>query len=143
MFARGNNSQAIFLDDVDRYRYLSILSEVCKKAEWNRLAYCLMGNHLHLLIETPLPNLSEGMHKLQGNYARRFNYRHGRSGHLFQERFGCKLIQSDRQLVATTGYIEMNPVEAGLCRTPEQWPWTDCRNAHDRCALIYGQREVA
>jgi putative transposase len=132
VFARGNDRRPIFLDDTDRYVYLAILSEVCARCEWARLAYCLMGNHLHLLLETPLPNLSDGMHRLQCKYAKRFNRRHGRSGHLFQERFGSNRVSSDKQFVTVTRYIANNPVEAGLCETPEEWLWRDWSAARQR-----------
>jgi len=138
VFARGNDRRPVFLDDADRYAYLAMLSGVCAQFQWLRLAHCLMNNHVHLLIETPLPNLSEGMHKLQSRYAQRFNLRHDRSGHLFQGRFGAKRVISDEQLVTVTGYIAMNPVEAGLCQRPELWRWTNCSGAQSRCEEISG-----
>jgi len=88
-----------------------------------------MNNHVHLLLETPQGNLSQGMQRLQNRYAKRFNYRHELSGHLFGERFGAVRVKSDEQLITVTSYIERNPVEAGLCNAPELWPWTDCEMA--------------
>ena len=90
---------------------------------WRLLAYCLMPNHVHLLIETPLANLGVGMQWLHGLYAREFNDRHGRSGHVFQGRYGAVRAERDEQLWGAAAYIAMNPVEAGLCKDPEEWPW--------------------
>jgi len=83
-----------------------------------------MPNHVHLLLETPLPNLGVGMQRLQSQYAQIFNERHGRTGHLFQGRYGSVRITSDEQLWGVVTYIAMNPVRAGLCRRPEHWRWS-------------------
>ena len=129
VFARGNNRQRIFTDDLDRKMYLEILGDVCIRFSWERLGFCLMHNHVHFLLETPDGNLSEGMQRLQNRYAKRFNHRHERSGHVFGSRFGAVRVKSDEQLIAVTAYVLRNPVEAGLCKVPEQWPWTDCEMA--------------
>jgi hypothetical protein len=83
-----------------------------------------MPNHVHLLAETPRPNLGPGMQRLHGDYARRFNERHGRSGHVFQGRYGAVRMRSDAQLWMTARYIARNPVAAGLCDTPDDWEWS-------------------
>jgi putative transposase len=124
VFARGNDRQAIFVDDVDRQMYLALLAEVAALLRWRCLTYCLMNNHVHLLMETPLPNLGTGMHRLQGGYARNFNRRHRRSGHVFQERYGCVRVEDDAQLWMTVGYIARNPVAAGLCASADDWTWS-------------------
>ena len=121
--ARGNGKQAIFLDDRDRRTYLALLSQVIRVMRWRCLGFCLMDNHIHLLIETPEGNLAAGMQRLHGDYARYFNSRHKRVGHLFQGRYGAVRIGSDGQLLAVARYIALNPVEAGLCREAEDWPW--------------------
>jgi putative transposase len=124
VYARGNNRQRIFLDDADRKLYLRILAGTVGRYSWHCLAYCLMRNHVHLLIETVRPDLGKGMQRLQGTYAQRFNLRHGRSGHLFEHRYGAVPVESDAQLWAVAGYIAMNPVAAGLCNRPEEWTWS-------------------
>lgn len=124
VYARGNDQRVIFRDDVDRRAYLRTLRCAAEDRGWRLLAYCLMDNHVHLLIVTPRPNLGDGMRWLHGTYAGRFNRRHDRSGHLFQGRYGAKRIKTDPQLWATVAYIAMNPVEADLCRLPEDWPWS-------------------
>ncbi|HEY8002561.1 MAG TPA: transposase [Solirubrobacterales bacterium] len=129
VYARGNAQSLIFADDADRRIYLRLLGKVVVRQRWRCLAYCLMGNHVHLLLETPCANLSPGMQRLQGRYAQTFNSRHGRSGHVFQGRYGAVRITSDGQLCAAAAYIARNPVEATLCERPEQWRWSSYRAA--------------
>jgi putative transposase len=124
VYARGNAKQLIYLDDVDRSRYLALLAQAVRRYRWRCLAFCLMDNHVHLLLETPLPNLGSGMQRTHGLYAQSFNRRHGRSGHLFQGRFGSVLVTSHAQLLMTVRYIARNPVEACLCEEAAQWPWS-------------------
>ena len=124
VYARGNAKQAIYLDDTDRRIYLSTLARVVARHEWRVLAYCLMPNHVHLLVETPRPNLGVGMQLLHGRYAQTFNARHSQPGHLFQGRFGSALVKEDGQLWMTAAYIAANPVKARLCTRPEDWRWS-------------------
>jgi REP element-mobilizing transposase RayT len=124
IYARGAARQDIFLDDSDRQRYLLLLARACRWTAWRCLTYCLMSNHMHLVIETPRPNLSHGMERFHGDYARMFNRRHGRSGHVFQGPFNAVSIKSDAQLWTTMRYIVNNPVEASLCTAPESYPWS-------------------
>jgi putative transposase len=124
VFARGNDRQDIYRDDVDRVRYLALLGQVVERQSWFCLAYCLMDNHVHLLVETPKPNLGAGVQRLHGLYATAFNRRHRRSGHLFQGRFGAVRVKTDSQLLETTRYIALNPVAAGLCGEPAGWRWS-------------------
>jgi putative transposase len=123
VYARGNNKQVIYRDDNDRQIYLALLRMTTAWAKWRCLAYCLMDNHLHLLVETPKPNLGAGMQRLHGSYGRRFNDRHGLSGHVFQGRFGSKRILGEEHFATTARYVVRNPVEAGFCREPGDWPW--------------------
>lgn len=124
VFARGNDRGRIYRDDSDRRIYLATLGRVVRRQQWRCLVYCLMDNHVHLLIETPQANLGAGMQRLHGLYAQIHNARHQRSGHVFQGRYGSVRILSDQQLWAVVAYIVRNPVEAGLCERPDQWPWS-------------------
>jgi REP element-mobilizing transposase RayT len=124
VFARGNGKQAIYVDDTDRCTYLRMLGAAIEKHNWHCLAYCLMENHLHLLIETPDANLGIGMQWLHGLYAQTFNERHGRSGHLFQGRYGSVRVTTDAQLWALVRYLAVNPVKAALCERPGDWRWS-------------------
>src|SRR4051812_42112904 len=124
VFARGVERRLIFLDDEDRDLYLRLLRGVVEFFRWHCLAYCLMPNHMHLLIETTAPNLGRGMHALHGIYAQTFNERWTRVGHLFQSRFGSRAVQDDLALMRVLPYIVVNPVAAGLCLDPADWVWS-------------------
>ena len=82
-----------------------------------------MTTHYHLLLETTQGGLSQGMHFLNGAYARHFNARHNRRGHVFEGRFNAFLVEGDRYLERASRYILENPVRAGICDTAEEWPW--------------------
>lgn len=108
---RGNRRQAIFRSDGDRKCFLAALGEVCERTGWKIHAYVLMGNHYHLLVETPEPNLTAGMQWLQGTYTKRFNAEHREWGHLFQGRFKAVPVDSDGgYFLAVATYIHLNPV---------------------------------
>jgi putative transposase len=83
-----------------------------------------MTNHFHLLVETTDPNLSTGMQRLKSEYATYFNDRFAQVGHLFQQRFGSRLIETEEYYVEALRYIAFNPVRAGLCEHPAEWPWS-------------------
>ena len=125
--ARGNAKQAIFRDDADREILLRILGAAVKRFGWEVHAYCLMGNHYHLLVQTPVPNLSRGMKQVNGMYTQRFNRRHERVGHLFQGRFGAILVERETYLLELVRYVSLNPVRAGMVTAPEQWRWSSHR----------------
>ncbi len=132
VYARGNNRQRIFEDDFDRVAYLGLLADAVGRMNWRCLSYCLMPNHVHLLVETPAANLAGGMCRLQGQYARRFNRRHRRSGHLFQGRYGSTRIHDDPHLWMVVAYIARNPVTSRLCGQPHEWSWSSHAAIVDR-----------
>ena len=123
VYARGNEKQPIVRSDEDRRRYLALLGEVVEEQGWKLLTYCLMPNHVHLVVETPEPNLGVGMRRLQGDYAQWFNLRHRRVGHLWQGRFVNKLVKDDGQLHTLVPYVAANPVGTGLCEDPGTYAW--------------------
>lgn len=125
--SRGNGRSAIYFDDDDRDHFLNILHLVNKRYGWLCHAYCLMGNHYHLMIETPGGNLSKGMRHLNGVYTQWYNRRHGLVGHLFQGRFKAILVEKDSYLLQLCRYIVQNPVAAHLVSTVEEWPWSSYR----------------
>jgi putative transposase len=124
VYARGNDRRRIFFGTTDRLRYLALLAHAVARSRWRCLAYCLMDNHVHLVLETPQPNLGVGLQRLHSPYAKRFNKRHGTVGHVFQGRYGSRRIKDDVHLITTLRYIAQNPVEAGLCVAEEDWPWS-------------------
>jgi putative transposase len=125
--SRGNERSTIFRDDSDRRRFLEFLGRVVTRERWALHAHCLMGNHYHLLLETPLGNLSRGMQRLNGRYTQYFNVRHRRAGHLLQGRFKAILVERDAHLVELTRYVVLNPVRARIVPAAERWPWSNYR----------------
>ena len=122
--ARGNERGDVFRDDVDRREFLSVLGRTATIYGWRLHAYVLMGNHYHLLVETPEPTLSRGMRDLNGVTTQRFNRRHGRTGHLFEGRFKAILVEREAHLLEVVRYVVLNPVRAGLARSAAAWPWS-------------------
>ncbi len=122
--SRGNVRATIFLDDLDRSEFLSILADIVERSNWICHAYCLMGNHYHLLVETPEGNLSAGMRQLNGIYTQKLNRRHGRVGHVFQGRFKSILVEKDSYLLELCRYIVLNPVRAGIVEHPQDYAWS-------------------
>jgi putative transposase len=125
--SRGDGREAIYRSDVDREDHLALLGETCERFNWQCLAYCQMGNHYHLLIQTPDANLAAGMRHLNGVYTQRFNRRHGRCGHVFQGRYNAILVESDSYLLEVSRYVVLNPVRAGLIARAEEWRWSSYR----------------
>jgi REP element-mobilizing transposase RayT len=125
--ARGNAREPIFREGADYERFIAVLDQVISRYGWICHAYCLMGNHYHLLIETPRANLAAGMRHLNGVYSQAFNRAHGRVGHVFQGRYRSVLVEKERHLLTVSRYIALNPVRAGLCRNPSAWPWSSYR----------------
>lgn len=127
VMSRGNERAEIFLDDFDYAEFLRRLSKVVEGFEWLCHGFCLMPNHYHLLVETPEPNLSGGMMVLNGSYARYFNWRYSRVGHVFQGPYRDRLIKREPHLIELCRYIALNPVRAKLVDDPADWPWTSYR----------------
>ena len=125
--ARGNAREAIYRDDEDRERFLSLLWRAIDRFHWDCHAYCLMDNHYHLLIETHAPTLSKGMQYLNGTYTQYVNRRHEHVGHVFQGRFKAILVQKDTHCLELARYIVLNPVRARMVRTADEWPWSSYR----------------
>jgi len=122
--SRGNAQGNIFLDDADRDMFLDALAGAINRFGWVCHAFCLMGNHYHLVIETPMPNMSAGMRQLNGVYTQRLNRRHRRVGHVFQGRYKAILVERDAYLLELCRYVVLNPVRAGMVSDVSQWAWS-------------------
>lgn len=122
---RGVRKQQVFFDPADYLLYLALLNSVCTRVGVAIWAYCLMPNHAHAIA---VPQRRDGLAKAFGRthqlYAVQINAQHGWQGHLWQERFGSTPIDTDEYLLTCARYVERNPVEAGICRRPEDWPWS-------------------
>src|SRR5437773_9052147 len=118
---RGDRREPIFKEDQDRELFLATLGEVCAKTDWQVHAYCLMGNHFHLVVETPAGNLVAGMKWFLGTYTSRFNRRHKLFGHLFSGRYNSLVVDGSGNgyLRTVCDYVHLNSARAKLL-TPEQ-----------------------
>lgn len=124
VISRGVARTVIFRDSDDYRGFVRLFAAVVDRFLWSDHAYCLMPNHYHLVIQAKRVRLSNGMHRLNGLYAQGFNDRYERAGHLFQNRFGARLIEDERYLAGACAYVLNNPVRAGLVETAEEWPWS-------------------
>lgn len=124
--SRGVARTLIFCDEGDYASFEAELAQVRDAFGWIVHTYCLMPNHYHLIVEATRPDLSKGMHRLNGRYARRFNIRYDRSGHLFQNRFSSYVIEDEEHFERALAYVRDNPVRAGLCERAGEWPWAHC-----------------
>jgi len=122
--SRGNEKKTIFEDDKDRQQFLVYLESAVLRYGAKIHVWCLMGNHYHLLLETPSGNLSQIMRHINGAYTTYYNIKQKRSGHLFQGRYKAILIEADRYAMELSRYIHLNPVRAELVDRPENYPWS-------------------
>jgi putative transposase len=136
---RGNNRQDVFLTDEDRRAYLDGLRKRAEEENLRILGYCLMANHVHLVgVPERDDSLARALGRTHSSYARCFNRKYLRSGHLWQNRFySCPLGAS--HLYRALGYVDLNPVRAGLVGSARQYPWSSARahcGANDPAGLI-------
>jgi len=125
--SRGNTGQNIYTHDRDRQKFLTLLAREIEQQRWLCHSYCLMGSHYHLLLETPEPNLSRGMKRLNANYSQWFNYHYHRHGHLLQGRYKAILVEKESYLLELTRYVVLNPVRARMVEEAKRWPWSSYR----------------
>lgn len=121
---RGRGGEPVFLENEDYEAFIDLLKELVAVYNVRVVAYCLMSNHYHLLIQTPDANLSRAMRHLNGVYTQRFNRTHACDGQLFRGRYKSVLVDANTYLLGLVRYIHRNPIEAGLVRTLNRYPWS-------------------
>jgi REP element-mobilizing transposase RayT len=124
---RGALRQTIFFDRRDYERLLRYLATAIERFDWTCHAYCLLPNHFHLLIELSELNLGRGMLLLNGAYARYFNRKYKRDGHVFDRKYHAEPVCTDEHLLESIRSIANNPVKARLCDAPGDWKWSSYR----------------
>lgn len=124
IYFRGNKKEDIFIDDHERLKFLEFLVKAKDRNDNIIYAYCLMNNHVHLLIESGNIHIGKFMQELLTNYVQYFNWRWSRIGHLLQDRYKNILVDKDRYLMTLLKYIHLNPVRAELCASPENYIWS-------------------
>lgn len=130
IIARGNNKQEIFHKSNDYTYYLSLVDRYAVKHGVSLNAYVLMPNHVHLIIQGGTTPLGKFMQGVQQCYAQTYNKRYNRVGHVFQGRYKALLIEDEVYFIGLIRYIHLNPVRAGLCSTPEEYPWSSHHHYH-------------
>jgi REP element-mobilizing transposase RayT len=122
--ARGDHKRPILEHERDRRSFLRRYGEVIERHDWVPLSYCLMTNHIHLVVETPRCTLGLGARDLFSDFAKGHNQRRGEGGHVFQGRYDSRPVLTDSYFAQLLRYVALNPVAAGLSATPEAWPWS-------------------
>jgi putative transposase len=122
--ARTPSGRLLFYDDDDHQRYLQLLAREVHERDWRVLTFCQLSNHLHVLLETPTPDLGAGFKRVHEQFARHINRRHSQAGHVFGARFYSGIVQTDRHALGCLRYIARNPIEAGICGQARDWPWS-------------------
>ena len=121
---RGINRQQIFEDEEDRQRFIETLAKYCDECAYTIYAYCLMGNHVHILLKDSKEELATVLKRIAGSYAYWYNWKYRRSGHLFQDRFNSEPVEDDAYFLTVLRYIHQNPVKAGVCKKNELYPYS-------------------
>ncbi|MDO4182869.1 MAG: transposase [Coriobacteriia bacterium] len=124
---RGDGKKVIFEDSEDNMCFLDKIQEAFEACNVSLLSWCLMSNHFHLLVHGSMEAVSRAMQWAQGDYAKIFNARHGHVGHVFQRRFKSEPVHSEAYLATVVRYIHANPVQAHLCATCADYPWSSYR----------------
>lgn len=133
VMVRGINRQEIFHDDEDRQRYLQTLKRITEETKSLVLGYCLMSNHVHLLIKED-ENISHVMKRVGASYAYWYNWKYERTGHVFQDRFKSECVEDDTYLMIVIRYIHQNPIKSRIIQKPDEYLWSSCR-------AYYGAKE--
>jgi putative transposase len=129
VLSRGNNKQCIFSDAIDYDKYLELLSGALQRFALECHGFCLLWNHLHLLLTPGEFPIASAMQQLNSHYCQWFNHRHSRVGHVLQGRYRCKLIEEGSHFLNAMRYVALNPVAAQKVATPADWPWSSYRAA--------------
>ena len=126
--SRGDEQKAVFTSQRDREKFLFYVESAVVRYGAVVHTWCLMNNHYHLLLETPVGNLSQIMRHVNGAYTTYFNVKRKRAGHLFQGRYKAILVEADAYALELSRYMHLNPVRAGMVAKPEDYPWSSYRS---------------
>lgn len=121
---RGINKQTIFEDDEDRERFLHTIQRYKAISKYEIYGYCLMSNHIHLLLKETQETISTAIKRISSSYVYWYNWKYGRFGHLFQERYKSEIVENDGYLLTVLRYIHRNPVKAGLTKSVQEYKWS-------------------
>ncbi|WP_173107745.1 transposase [Bacillus sp. KH172YL63] len=126
VIVRGVNKQEIFHDDHDRIKYLDLLKRYKSQSGFRMYAWCLMGNHVHLLLKEESEGISLVMKRVGVSYAFYYHSKYRTAGHLFQDRFKSERVENQKYFLTVARYIHQNPIKAGIVSLPHEWKWSSC-----------------
>lgn len=135
---RGANRQEIFHEDEDNIRFLLILDKYTKESEATVYGWCLMDNHVHLLLREGIEDLSSTIKKIGVSFVWYYNNKYKTTGHLFQDRFKSERVEKDEYLLTVLRYIHQNPVKARMVNKVEDWKWSSCLGYYGRDSFSKG-----
>lgn len=133
---RGINKQTIFEDDEDKHRFLDTIKKYKKICEFELYSYCLMDNHVHLLVKETKETISKTIMRISSSYVIWYNFKYERCGHLFQERYKSEVVEDGIYFLTVLRYIHQNPVKAGLAKTVWDSKWTSIREYVQRVHIV-------
>ena len=133
---RDINRQNIFVDDEDNERFLDTLAKYRREVEYELYAYCLMGNHIHLLIKEGNEALSNTMRRIGASYVYWYNWQHDRKGHLFQDRYKSEPVEDDTYFLTVLRYIHQNPLKAGIANNIELYKWSSYQEYINEAKIV-------
>jgi putative transposase len=121
---RGINRQTIFEDNEDMERFLGTIQRYKTVSKYENYGYCLMNNHIHLLLRETDEPISTAIKRISSSYVYWYNWKYNRCGHLFQERYKREAVENEAYLLTVLRYIHQNPVKAGLTKSPQEYKWS-------------------
>lgn len=136
IMVRGINQQNIFVEDEDYSRYLDTLEKYQKEIDFELYAYCLMGNHLHLLMKEGNEEIGNTMKRIGVSYVYWYNWQYNRSGHLFQGRFKSEPVENDAYFLTVLRYIHQNPLKASLTSDLEKYKWSSYKEYAKQSKMV-------
>ena len=133
---RGINKALLLEDEEDNKKFLAVLEECKTISQFKIYAYCLMGNHIHLLLKTETEGLEQIFKRIGARYVYYYNWKYKRRGHLFQDRFKSEPVDKNGYLLTVLRYIHNKPVAAGMVTAPEQYRWSSYKEYFDDAGLV-------
>ena len=121
---RGINKQTIFEDEEDRERFIQTLGEYKEKSEYKIYAYCMMGNHIHILLKEEKEDLGIVIKRIGASYVYWYNWKYDRTGHLFQDRYKSEVVEDNKYLLTALRYIHQNPLKSGIVKGIQEYKWS-------------------
>ncbi|MBS4536477.1 transposase [Clostridium sp. D2Q-14] len=128
IMVRGNEKRNIFIDKWDKMKFINILKQIKYEEDYDLFAYCIMPNHVHIIIKESTSGISHIMRRINTIYAQYFNYKYDRVGHVFQDRFKSEVIENDTYLLCAIRYIHNNPVRANIVKVPMDYSWSSYKD---------------